>query len=68
MRYIRLVKASAVPDLAILEPVVDELRDRGAEILVLGCTELSTLALKSQNMVILDSTEALARFCVRTLR
>ena len=45
---------------AQLEPIVDHVQNLGADVVVLGCTELP-LALKHASLPLIDSNEALAR-------
>lgn len=56
------VKAGIVPDLALFASIRDELRAKGAQAVVLGCTELSLLK-KEQDLGdgILDALEVLAK-------
>ena len=56
------VKAGLEPDMAIFAAIRDELRSKGAQAVVLGCTELSLLK-KQQNLGqgILDALEVLAK-------
>lgn len=56
------VKAGIRPDMALFASVRDELRKAGAEVVVLGCTELSLLK-KEQELGdgILDALEVLAK-------
>lgn len=56
------VKAGVTPDMALFASVRDELKEKGVEVIVLGCTELSLL--KKENDLgngILDALEVLAR-------
>lgn len=56
------IKAGLQPDMALFENLRDELRSNGAQVIVLGCTELSLLK-KEQDLGegILDALEVLAR-------
>lgn len=56
------VKAGRPPDMALFAAIRDELRRKGAEVVVLGCTELSLLK-KGQDLGcgILDALEVLAK-------
>ena len=56
------VKAGMEPDMALFAVIRDELRSKGAQAVVLGCTELSLLK-KQQNLGegILDALEVLAK-------
>jgi aspartate racemase len=56
------IKAGAKPDMALFASIRDELRRSGAEVIVLGCTELSLLK-KEQALGdgILDALEVLAK-------
>jgi aspartate racemase len=59
------VKAGLPADLAAFQGVVDRLRERGAQVVVLGCTELSVVAADHDLLVtdrtLVDSLEVLAR-------
>ena len=56
------VKAGLEPDMSLFATIRNELRNAGAEVVVLGCTELSLLK-KGQNLGegILDALEVLAK-------
>lgn len=56
------VKAGTAPDMALFASIRDELRGKGAQAVVLGCTELSLLK-KEQDLGcgILDALEVLAK-------
>lgn len=56
------VKAGVAPDMALFASIRDELRGKGAQAVVLGCTELSLLK-KEQDLGcgILDALEVLAK-------
>lgn len=60
------VKAGVAPDLALFTSIRDELREYGAEVVVLGCTELSLLK-KDFDLGdgILDALEVLAKESVK---
>lgn len=59
------VKAGLPADLAAFQGVVERLRERGAQVVVLGCTELSVVAADHDLLVadrtLVDSLEVLAR-------
>lgn len=59
------VKAGLKPDVALFASIRDDLRRGGAEVVVLGCTELSLLK-KEQDLGsgILDALEVLAKASV----
>ena len=60
------VKAGVTPDMALFDSVREELIGKGAEVIVLGCTELSLL--KKQTDLgngILDALEVLAKESVK---
>jgi aspartate racemase len=44
--------------------VIKHVVDRGADVLILGCTELPLLELPQKSVTILDPTDILARKCV----
>lgn len=59
------VKAGLPADVAAFRGVVDRLRERGAQVVVLGCTELSVVAadhdLLAADRTLVDSLDVLAR-------
>ncbi len=66
MDCIHDVKAGRVPDRAVFASIMQNLRDRGADIFIMGCTEIPLifewLALPDDAI---DATEALARAAIR---
>ncbi len=61
------VKAGRPVSRERFDALVDHLRDRGAEVVVLGCTELSVLHgdLGVEDPTVVDSVDALARVVIR---
>jgi aspartate racemase len=62
------VKAGRPVDVGLLRGVVDRLRERGAAVVVLGCTELSVVAVDHgllADPVYVDSMDQLARATIR---
>lgn len=56
------IKAGAQPDLSLFDAVKEQLRQKGAQVVVLGCTELSLLKKESPlGNGILDALEVLAQ-------
>ena len=60
------IKKGRIPDLVAFSDIVERLRQRGAEAVILGCTELSLLKKKAGNMPDwIDSMEVLACAAIR---
>lgn len=60
------IKRGREPDITALTEVIRDLTDRGADAVVLGCTELSLLKKKiSGNLPLIDSLEVLALCAIR---